>query len=1444
MAQYMKDIDITDPITSFKPLCDGGSTVDKKVLRHEKEEMDVVFLHESCDREVERHKNEQIQNNKLHGTQLFEKAFPWLVTFDKVMHSSIGKKSFYLLEQLLTVYVNNISKSMETNYIMTYEIIKLKKHLNNTLTFFHFYWHDIIKEHVSDHNSYLNKISVLLAIYIDTELRTSKRNKDPSKVAAKLFSALWIYLNKSEEHIFKVLLRIKLITKRYAKICDPIFTKSFTNIKTNQGSLTDIQYVRYLLILKLWRKIKEDTEGEQNIVELAVKVLGSHMPKMHTDLLKLLPKLPLNCENETVWLMQPNLFDLKQACNDFLMYEENIEIVDHTKLSSTIKTTGTYNANNLEINSDTMEDKEKCSINYTSNKSPKIDFNEGRLFQDICKENNYFIKNSVKERVNKIKKSKFVPNTKSGEIIVIDFSKEDEECISSNKRKKNKCKTNLGWLRIVAKRCKTQKNLKCKSQTGTTDVCSTDHSVDLKHIQQCSDNKDNKNIKNINVLKKEQFLNDLWHINPKQECDDHKNCDHCVSLLRSQEKQFSNILHLLIALKLVGQNTKDPANLLNILKEYKEKNVMSFINTFLYEKDPDVMTVLLKIFENGLIKPQFNEIQLQTDHNATKNTGSWKNDSINECKENYLLSNIMSDKDYNLQTTEVTKKQNLSHTVNVNPNCCDKIDINSCSNNDYFNTSKIKETVPDTTYNNETDIKPIVDKKIVSILSDLERCMHVLGRISKHFMNVHIKKSDMECLSEKTDLCADSTTVIQDQVAESLNHCISQNLNVLNSPEIHQILKLCDQKNEMKNCNNLHSRDMCIPTQEGYGHEEYKLKKKASTDPNKFFLNENQQSTKCRLPKNVDCDVIKEEVEKTQDSFNSIRNLKCSVEQLQKTDNYQTFTVNTKTQMETCTFESQESETFPNYERNYLSLLNDYSQPAVEDNLIKIDSMVDYENVDILDSVLDTAVNRDFLDDVKNIDIKKDTDADIINKENILEDSQSFLTSLIDQDSFCNVLNSNEQIVSPYLIKKCVEEKTSCADKSSSEINAEWYSQESLENIIDTPVMKKSEQCNYQKNSVGRCVDIVAFDLNAKEEEDFDLFALDDSGSISILKNISSTCSSPLLIQSEIKISESREVSPKCTSNDMKMEQVYDFEEVNVLKEDGLKMDTTNEALINEACTSRDIPSNVLINYFPIQTEDLHTSSYNCTSVYPLQLDLESLPTEQLIEAPNLSLPFGQHDLTSYNPLSLDSQSIFTENDSLTTQQLLNGLQSIEPYELIQQNIKISSDNNQLYTNQKDTSQVSLSSHVSMDRGRLSKVIENSNNLWKQVELPELNDTLPQKKRILMNFQDKLCLKPSKGNVTRSDTQISKVPVVKENSLEEIATKISIRPNIRRLDITSFNGEASEKIYFLELTISRLLATHSHLLAYHSMMKAAIKLCIPNRQLPLKHICIMLQAST
>lgn len=105
MAQLIQDTNITSSLAFSKSLQNDDNVLDEKALLHEKEETDVILIHEYCDKELGNHKNEEVQNNKLHSTKSFEKVFSWLITFDKVMQSSIGKRSFHLLEQLLSIYV-------------------------------------------------------------------------------------------------------------------------------------------------------------------------------------------------------------------------------------------------------------------------------------------------------------------------------------------------------------------------------------------------------------------------------------------------------------------------------------------------------------------------------------------------------------------------------------------------------------------------------------------------------------------------------------------------------------------------------------------------------------------------------------------------------------------------------------------------------------------------------------------------------------------------------------------------------------------------------------------------------------------------------------------------------------------------------------------------------------------------------------------------------------------------------------------------------------------------------------------------------------------------------------------------------------------------------------------------------------------------------------------
>lgn len=78
----------------------------------------------------------------------------------------------------------------------------------------------------------------------------------------------------------------------------------------------------------------EDYDRKGRINKLAIMLLGLRMPKLRGELLKFVPR-PVGQENETLWLLQSNLFDLKQSHKHFLLFEDNM---DNSTDSQSIKT--------------------------------------------------------------------------------------------------------------------------------------------------------------------------------------------------------------------------------------------------------------------------------------------------------------------------------------------------------------------------------------------------------------------------------------------------------------------------------------------------------------------------------------------------------------------------------------------------------------------------------------------------------------------------------------------------------------------------------------------------------------------------------------------------------------------------------------------------------------------------------------------------------------------------------------------------------------------------------------------------------------------------------------------------------------------------------------------------------------------------------------------------
>lgn len=75
----------------------------------------------------------------------------------------------------------------------------------------------------------------------------------------------------------------------------------------------------------MWDKMTKDTGNKKRINQLAVTLLGPRMPKLCNKLMKFVPLPPVNEENETLWLLQPNSFNLTQAHERFLLLEDKMD---------------------------------------------------------------------------------------------------------------------------------------------------------------------------------------------------------------------------------------------------------------------------------------------------------------------------------------------------------------------------------------------------------------------------------------------------------------------------------------------------------------------------------------------------------------------------------------------------------------------------------------------------------------------------------------------------------------------------------------------------------------------------------------------------------------------------------------------------------------------------------------------------------------------------------------------------------------------------------------------------------------------------------------------------------------------------------------------------------------------------------------------------------------
>nr|CAD7572784.1 unnamed protein product [Timema californicum] len=210
-----------------------------------------------------KYENEKLSYSSSGDEKKMQALLPWIKSFNSLCQSVVGCRSLKRLEKLLQIFWKNMSDPVKKSLKMTNRTAKLKKYMSEVLLFFHMSYLDL--QEVLDNDTYLERMSDLVSMYIDMEIRASK----------------------------KVLNFVRPSTA-------PMYT---------------MLYVRYLLVYKLWKKVVGNTEEKKRINKLAAVKLSAPTELTEKVVLwpSVLPKVPKSKKNVTLFLMQAK-FDLKKSC--------------------------------------------------------------------------------------------------------------------------------------------------------------------------------------------------------------------------------------------------------------------------------------------------------------------------------------------------------------------------------------------------------------------------------------------------------------------------------------------------------------------------------------------------------------------------------------------------------------------------------------------------------------------------------------------------------------------------------------------------------------------------------------------------------------------------------------------------------------------------------------------------------------------------------------------------------------------------------------------------------------------------------------------------------------------------------------------------------------------------------------------------------------------------
>jgi len=263
--------------------------------------------------------------------------FPWFPSFQKLCQSVLWSNSMQDLLNAITVYTEHVSSDVVASYTKPNRAAKLKTDMMITLLFFHNRY--IAMKEPFDETAYLEKMSDLLTMFFDMEVKASRRGKESVKrITGRLVSSLSVFLNNSTAYILDTILKARFTVKCYSEICIPIF-KVVTNLPRSQ----EMDYVRCLLLFKVWKRMLPCMEERNSINRLAVAKLNPP-PLQVVQFIKrglLTNVLPTPPEDRTDPLItrfyMTKRFNLKDSIKAFFKLEAELKLNDFTTVLDCIR---------------------------------------------------------------------------------------------------------------------------------------------------------------------------------------------------------------------------------------------------------------------------------------------------------------------------------------------------------------------------------------------------------------------------------------------------------------------------------------------------------------------------------------------------------------------------------------------------------------------------------------------------------------------------------------------------------------------------------------------------------------------------------------------------------------------------------------------------------------------------------------------------------------------------------------------------------------------------------------------------------------------------------------------------------------------------------------------------------------------------------------------------